>query len=68
MAQSQDSINATLKTDIGYIKLSIEQINVKLDTKYVSRDEFTPVKNIVYGMNALILLAFLGVLIKKYIH
>ena len=38
--ESQDSINATLKTDMKYIKDSIREINEKLDAKYVTFAQF----------------------------
>lgn len=44
-----------VEVSIGYIQRDIEKINDKLDNTYVTRDEFAPVKNIVYGMVALIL-------------
>lgn len=39
---------------------SIEDINTKLDTKLVNQDQFTPVKQLVYGLVALILVAVVG--------
>lgn len=48
----------TTKLDLGYIKADIIEIKallVKMPDKFISVDSFTPVKNIVYGLVALIL-------------
>ena len=60
-----EAIKATtlIKNDIEYIKVDIEDINIKLDSHYVTRAEFDPVRNIVYGMVGVILLAVIGALI-----
>lgn len=53
--RQQDIINEGVRKDIEFIKENIQQIHEKLDHKYVSRDEFDPVKKLVYGLVALIL-------------
>ena len=60
-----EAIKATtlIKNDIEYIKVDVEDINIKLDSHYVTRAEFDPVRNIVYGMVGVILLAVIGALI-----
>jgi hypothetical protein len=55
-------------TSIKYIQRDIAEIKEKLDDKYVTKDEFLPVKNIVYGMVAIILIAVLGGLIALIIN
>lgn len=50
-------------TSIKYIQRDIAEINTKLDDKYVTKDQFDPVRNIVYGLVAVILLAVVGALI-----
>lgn len=47
-----------IEKDIEYIKLNIAEMNLKLDEKYVTHAEFAPVKKIVYGMVAIILIGF----------
>ena len=54
---------SSLKTDIDYIKRDVTDIKETLKTNYVTRDEFTPVKSIVYGMVGIILIAVFGALI-----
>jgi len=43
-----------------YIQKDIAEIKLKLDQKYVSKEEFSTVRNIVYGLVSLILVAFVG--------
>lgn len=50
---SSGGIDVTLK----YIQRDINAINQKLDDKYVTKDEFRPVRMVVYGMVTLILSA-----------
>lgn len=40
-----------------------EELFDKLEKRYVSKDEFKPVKGVVYGMVGFIMLAFLGAII-----
>lgn len=54
--------NAVMRNDIGYIKRELVTINTKLDSNYVPRSEFIPVRNLVYGLVGLILTAFIGAL------
>ena len=60
-----EAIKATtlIKNDIEYIKVDIEDINIKLDSHYVTKEQFEPVRNIVYGMVGIILVAVIGALI-----
>jgi len=39
------------------LEKDIKEISAKLDRDYVSRDEFAPIKRIVYGMVSIILVA-----------
>lgn len=53
--ESQEVINEGMRKDIEFIKENLEEINVKLDQKYVTHQEFEPVKKLVYGLVALLL-------------
>lgn len=55
-----DAVNVTL----GYIQRDVSAINEKLDNNYVTKDDFLPVKNIVYGLTGLILTAAILALLK----
>lgn len=59
--------NEVIATDIGYIKRDLAEIKNKMENNYVTRDEFTPVRNIVYGMAGLILIGFVGAIISLVI-
>lgn len=54
---------ATLAAAIEYIKESIDKIEKKIDNKYVTKDEFAPVKLVVYGLVGVILVAVMGAII-----
>ena len=45
------------------LKDDISNLNDKVDSKYVTHDEFEPVKKVVYGLVGLILVAVIGALI-----
>jgi len=51
---------AVMATDISYIKKSVEEISKKIGEDFVTKDEFEPVKRIVYGLVGLILVAVVG--------
>jgi ABC-type phosphate transport system permease subunit len=57
-----------LKQDISYIKCSIDEIKKSLETKYVTRVEFNPVKSIAFGMVGIILVSVLGSLIALVVN
>lgn len=52
-----------LRKDIAYIKASIDEIKRHLETKFVTKTEFEPVKKLTYGATGVILVAFVGALI-----
>jgi len=45
------------------IKADVFEIKVKLDSKYVTKEEFDPVKKLVYGVVGLILTTVFGALL-----
>ena len=51
----------TVKLD--WIQKDISDIKKKLEKDYVTEQEFKPVKNVVYGMTATILLAVIGTIL-----
>jgi hypothetical protein len=56
----QEITNAEVRKDIEFIKENLREINVKLDQKYVTHDEFEPVKRLVFGLVAAVLLSVTG--------
>ena len=54
---------AVMANDIQYVKKAVDDLILKVDHSYVTKEEFTPVKNLVYGLVSLILIAVFGALI-----
>lgn len=54
---------ALMQQDISYMKEKLDGVDQKISTHYVSREEFEPIKKIVYGMVTLILVAVVGALV-----
>jgi hypothetical protein len=54
---------AVLQNDISHIQTDIKEIKEKLENRYITKDEFDPVKKIVYGLVGVILVAVVGALI-----
>jgi hypothetical protein len=59
---------AEIGRDLVYIKEKLNNIEVQVGSQYVSKDEFEPVKRLVYGMVALMLTAVVGALISIVIQ
>jgi hypothetical protein len=59
---------AVLKNDIKYLTDKVDEISSKLDYKYVTQDEFDPIKKIVYGLVALILTAVIGAVVSLVLN
>lgn len=54
---------AVIQTDLTYIKEKLNAVDTKVSSNYVSKEEFEPIKKIVYGMVSLILVAVVGALV-----
>ena len=54
---------ALVQQDISYMKDKLDGVDQKISTHYVSREEFEPIKKIVYGMVGLVLVAVVGALV-----
>lgn len=54
---------ATTNAAVEYIKEAIDKIERKIDNKYVTKDEFAPVRMVVYGLVGLILVTVVGAVI-----
>lgn len=51
---------AVLQNDIAYIRADISDIKAALQSNYVTKDQFDPVKRIVYGVASLVMIALVG--------
>ena len=56
-----------LQKDVEYIREMVEHIEKELEDRYVTKEKFAPIQNIVYGMVGAILLAFLYALINSHV-
>ncbi len=65
--QSMETSIALLQADMVSVKNTLKEMSDKLDNKYVTKEEFATVKNIVYGAVILILVAFMGAVIYFFI-
>jgi hypothetical protein len=54
---------AVIQKDLEYIKINVKDIRDKMEKEYVSRAEFEPIRNIVYGMVTLVLTGVVGALL-----
>lgn len=61
--QSDETKLAVIQTDLTYIKEKLNAVDNKVSSHYVSKEEFEPIKKIVYGMVGLILVAVVGALV-----
>lgn len=59
-----NEILAIMELNIEYIKEEVTKVVDRVDKDYVTKTEFNPVRNIVYGMVGVILVAVLGALLK----
>ena len=63
MSTVKDSDIAVIKNEIIHIRRGVEEIKEDLKTKYVTKEEFNPVKKIVYGAVCFILVGVMGALV-----
>ena len=47
-------------TKLDYIQRDLVEIKVKLEKDYVTKDEFDPIKKVVYGLVSIMLAALIG--------
>ena len=58
-----DDNTAVILNDLSYIKRDVKEIKDTLKKDYVTRSEFEPIKNVVYGVVGLMLTGVVGALI-----
>ena len=56
MSDERSSVEVELK----YIRRDLDVINEKLDNGFVTKEEFAPVRNLVYGLVGLLLTGVIG--------
>lgn len=60
MANAERREQTGIEVKLDFIIKEIDEIKVKLEKNYVSQEEFKPVKQVVYGMVAIILATVVG--------
>lgn len=55
--------SAVMQNDVAAIKTSVEKIEKKLETHYITVDQFEPVRKIVYGVAAIFGVSIVGAII-----
>lgn len=63
MADNQNDNLAVIANDLTYIKRDIADIKATVQHGYVTKEEFEPIKKIVYGLVGLILVAVVGAVV-----
>ena len=56
-AQTARVLAESTRIDLQYIKDDLREIKTRLQTQFVTRDVFDPIRNLVYGQVGLILIA-----------
>ena len=59
---------AILKNDVLYIRQTVEKIQKLIEDKYVTKVEFGPIRNIVYGLIGVITLGVISALLTLVIR
>lgn len=60
---SDETKLAVMQTDLTYIKEKLNAVDTKVSSNYVSKEEFEPIRRIVYGVVSLILVAVVGAIV-----
>ena len=64
MAEKTNDVElAVMQNDLTYIKEKLTTLDTKISNGYVTKEEFEPIKKIVYGVVSLILVAVVGALV-----
>lgn len=56
-------IMTTLQTEIKGLAADIKEIKKAMSSRFVTREEFEPVRKVVYGMVGIILMAVIGAMV-----
>lgn len=54
---------SNIAKDIFYIRRDLDKISIVIEKDYVTKDQFEPVKRIVYGLVSIILVAVVGAVV-----
>lgn len=64
-----DAVNlAVMANDLTYVRKAVDDLNEKVDHNYVTKEEFRPVKQLVYGLVGLILMGVVGAILSLVVR
>ena len=58
-----DTSVAVILSKVGRMEDDLKNVNTKLESKYVTQDQFEPIKKLVYGMVSIVLVAVVGAIV-----
>jgi hypothetical protein len=59
---------AELGRDVNYVKDTVDRIDKKVSQGYVTKEEFAPIKRLVYGVVSLVTIAVVGALMELVVR
>lgn len=65
--QSDETKLAVISTNVDFIKAEVSEIKRIQQSNFVSKDEFEPIKRLVYGVVGLIMVAVVGAVLSLVI-
>lgn len=65
--ESIETRTALIARDITYMKEKLDEVDGKLNSHYVTKEEFEPIKKVVYGLVSIILVAVVGAVVSLVI-
>lgn len=69
MTKAQDKTDiAVMRNQLENLIKIVDKIDVRLESDYITRQEFDPIKKVVYGVVSLILVAVVGALVALVIR
>lgn len=61
--QSQETQMALIAQKVDYMKDKLDEVDGKLNSHYVTKEEFEPIKKVVYGVVGLMLTLVVGAIV-----
>lgn len=65
--ESLEIRTALIAKDVSYMKEKLDEVDGKLNSHYVTKEEFEPIKKVVYGLVSVILVAVVGAVVSLVI-
>ena len=68
LPEDSETTVALIAKDVEYIKKDVGDVKERLEKSYVTREEFDPIKKLVYGIVGLVLTGVVGALLTLIIR